>query len=165
MFDIKMTLLAALIAAIAGASGGALITSDVLNAEHSAQINLMRLEAEENIRIAANKAIQIERNANALALKLEVQNAETRKQLDDVLSNNRRLSRELGGLRDPFATPSSCPLSTSESSASVAITNATEGRLSNEASEFLLEYAREADRAAEYANTCYEWIRELNGRR
>lgn len=144
-----------------GASGGALITSNVLNAEHRAQINLMRLEAEENIRIATNKAIQLERNANALAIKLEVKNAETRKQLDDVLSNNRRLSRELGGLRDPFATSSSCALPTPEPGASITIANAAEGRLSNEASEFLLEYAREADRAAEYANTCFQWIKEV----
>lgn len=37
--------------------------------------------------------------------------------------------------------------------------------LSAEASEFLLEFAREADRAAEYANTCHRWIEEVNGRR
>jgi len=34
--------------------------------------------------------------------------------------------------------------------------------LSAEASEFLLEFAREADRAAQYAKTCYDWTRQLS---
>jgi hypothetical protein len=38
---------------------------------------------------------------------------------------------------------------------------ATGTELSAEASEFLLEFARDADRAAQYASTCSAWIKEL----
>lgn len=39
---------------------------------------------------------------------------------------------------------------------------ATGAELSVEASEFLLEFTRDADRAAQYAKTCYDWVQQLS---
>ena len=36
--------------------------------------------------------------------------------------------------------------------------SSAEGQLSREASQFLLDFAEDADRAAAYANACYEWV-------
>jgi hypothetical protein len=166
MLSIKNVILGAVVASIVGAIAGWWITDDILTSKHEAQIQRMRLDAAEALRVATDRAIQAEREGISLALKLEVQNAETRKRLDGVLADNRRLSRELGGLRDPFAIASGgCSLPSASPGSGITIATPAPGRLSDEASEFLLEFAREADRAAEYANTCHRWIEEVNGRR
>lgn len=118
----------------------------------------MRGEASAALQAATERAMIAERQNADMANNLEVQNAKNRKRLDAVLADNRRLARELGGLRDPYATASGCAMPTSaEPTGSAAYGTAT-GRLSDEASHFLLEFARDADQAAEYAATCYQWI-------
>lgn len=159
-------MLGAVVAAIAGAIAGWWITDDILTSKHEAQIQRMRLDAANALQAATDRAIQAERDAISLALKLEVQSAENKQKLDSVLTDNRRLARELGGLRDPFAKPAGgCTMPASPAGSGLAVPAPAPGRLSDEASEFLLEFAREADRAAEYANTCHRWIEEVNGRR
>ena len=162
MLSIRNVILGAVVASIVGAIGGWWITDDILTSKHDAHIQRMRLEAADALQAATERAIQAEREGISLALKLEVQNAENRKRLDGVLADNRRLSRELGGLRDPYSLASSCSLSAKPDTASGLVSTPAPGRLSNEASEFLLEFAREADRAAEYAATCYDWVKRLN---
>lgn len=166
MLSIRNVILGAVVASIAGAIAGWWITDDILTSKHEAQIQRMRLDAADALQAATERAIQAEREGVALALKLEVQNAENRKRLDGILADNRRLSRELGGLRDPFAIASGgCAMPAPSPGTGLVATAPAPGRLSNEASEFLLEFARDADRAAEYANTCHRWIEEVNGRR
>ena len=149
-----------------GAIGGWWITDDILTSKHEAQIQRIRADAATALQEATDLAIQAERDAISLALKLEVQSAENKQKLDSVLTDNRRLARELGGLRDPFAKPAGgCTMPAPSPGTGLVATAPAPGRLSNEASEFLLEFAREADRAAEYANTCHRWIEEVNGRR
>lgn len=149
----------ALIAGVAGWTiNGWRLTSD-----YEAQIHAMQSEAATNLQTATAQAIEIERQHNVVANQLEVANAKNRKKLDSVLAENRRLAHDLGGMRDPYPITSSCTLSSTPDTATGTTPAATAGRLSDEASEFLLEFARDADRAAEYANTCREWIRQLNG--
>ena len=98
-----------------------------------------------------------------LADQLEVKHVESERELDKALSTNRRLARELGGLRDPGRRPS-CggTVPTDPTTSSQPETGSTGAELSAEASEFLLEFARDADRAAQYAKTCYDWTQQLN---
>jgi len=166
MLSIRNVILGAMVASIVGAIAGWWITDDILTSKHEAQIQRMRLDAADALQAATERAIQAEREGIALALKFEIQNAENRKRLDGILADNRRLSRELGGLRDPFAIASGgCTMPAPSPGTGLVATAPAPGRLSNEASEFLLEFAREADRAAEYAATCHEWVKQIDGRR
>ena len=91
-----------------------------------------------------------------------MQHEANRTRLAALRADNRRLSAELGGLRDPFAAPA-CPVSTAPDGTVDPADPAAVGRLSAEASEFLLGFAYDADRAAEYASTCHQWVKQLKG--
>ena len=150
-------------ALVVGASAAWWITSDALSAKHEAEIQSIRAEAAEQYAAATQRAVEVERAHNQLATKLEVQHEKATRQLAAIRADNRRLARDLGGLRDPFAAASTCPVPTDSDSAVDSAATATVGRLSDEASQFLLEFAYDADRAAEYANTCYKWVKQLKG--
>ena len=157
----RITALVGIASLATGALAGWWITNDSLTAKHQAHVSALRLQAADDLRQATDRAFELERQHNALATKLEVANAQTRKKLDSVLAENRRLARDLGGLRDPYSLASSCALPTQPNPASGLVASPAPGRLSAEASEFLLDFAREADRAAEYAATCYDWVKRL----
>lgn len=157
----KITALVGIASLATGAFAGWWLTHDSLTAKHQAHVSALRSQAADDLRQATDRAFELERQHNALANKLEVANAQNRKKLDSVLAENRRLARDLGGLRDPYSLASGCTLSAKPDTASGLAPTPAPGRLSNEASEFLLDFAREADRAAEYAATCYDWVKRL----
>ena len=161
----KIAALVGIASLATGAFAGWWLTHDSLTAKHQAHVSALRSQAADDLRQATDRAFELERQHNALANKLEVANAQNRKKLDSVLAENRRLARELGGLRDPYSLASSCSLSTKPDTSSGIGAAAAPGRLSDEASEFLLVFAREAGRAAEYAATCHEWVKQIDGRR
>ena len=163
MFDIKMTLLAVAIGVSAGAIGSWYLTARYKDASWTASIEKQKVEAADQLQSATNRAILAERRQNELATQLEVKHVESEKELDKALFTNRRLARELGGLRDPGRRPS-CggPVPTDSTTTAQPETGPTGAELSTEASEFLLEFARDADRAAQYAQTCSFWIQQLN---
>ncbi len=151
---------------VAGLAIGSLsawyLTAEYKDAKWGKAVADQKVEAAAELQAATQRAIEAERRHNELADQLEVKHAENQQALDRVLADNRRLARELGGLRDPGRRPS-CGSSVS---ADPATTGQPEGgatgtELSDEASEFLLDFAREADRAAEYAATCYDWVKRL----
>jgi hypothetical protein len=157
----RITALVGIASLATGALAGWWLTNDSLTAKHQAQISALRSQAADDLRQATDRAFELERQHQALANQLEVANAQTRKKLDSVLAENRRLARDLGGLRDPYSLASSCTLPTKPNTASGLVASPAPGRLSDEASEFLHDFAREADRAAEYAATCYDWVKRL----
>ena len=157
----RITALVGIASLATGALAGWWLTNDSLTAKHQAHVSALRSQAADDLRQATDRAFELERQHQALANQLEVANAQTRKKLDSVLAENRRLARDLGGLRDPYSLASSCTLPTQPNTASGLVASPAPGRLSDEASEFLLEFAREADRAAEYAATCYDWVKRL----
>ena len=165
MIDFRSIGIAALAGIIFGSIGSWYLTATYKNARHVAIVAEIRALATEDMQKATDRALQAERDNISLALQMEVQNNENRQKLDQVLTDNRRLSRQLGGLRDPGATAACVPVPAATPGSGIVAAPAPSGRLSNEASEFLLEFARDADRAAEYANTCHRWIEEVNGRR
>ena len=162
MLNLPNQILIALALAASGAFGGWWVTSDYYQAKQSALAARMQTAAAIELRQATERAIAAERKNNELATGLEVKHAQTRQQLDQVLADNRRLVRELGGLRDPGARPDGCgTVPTTTPGTGLAVRPAATGRLSDQAAEFLLEFARDADRAAEYAATCHAWVESI----
>lgn len=160
--DLKVTAIALVIGLGAGAFGSWYLTAEYKDSVWGKAVADQKAEAAAQLQAATQRAIEAERRHNELADQLEVKHAENQQALDRVLADNRRLARELGGLRDPGRRPS-CggSVSTATAASEQPVGAASQGRLSAEASEFLLEFARDADRAAQYANTCYEWTRQL----
>lgn len=162
MFDAKVLLLAAVIGLGVGSLGSWYLTSKYKDASWTASIEKQKVEAAGQLQAATDRAVSAERRQNELATQLEVKHVESEKELDKVLSTNRRLARELGGLRDPGRRPScGSSVPTDSTTASQPEGGTTGAELSAEASEFLLEFARDADRAAQYASTCSAWIKQL----
>jgi hypothetical protein len=162
MLNLPNTILAALAIAASGAFGGWWVTSDYYQAKQSVLVARMQATAATELQQATERAVTAERKNNELAIGLEVKHVQTRQKLDQALADNRRLVRELGGLRDPGARPDSCgTVPTTATGTSLAASPAATGRLSDQAAEFLLEFARDADRAAEYAATCHAWVKAI----
>ena len=161
--DLKTAAIALAIGLGAGALGSWYLTAEYKDNKWEAAIGKQKAEAADQLRVATDRAIKAERQQNELANQLEVKHVESQQELDRVLADNRRLAHELGGLRDPGRRPScggSVPANSTAAGQSEGGASGTE--LSAEASEFLLEFAREADRAAQYAKTCYDWTQQLN---
>jgi len=161
IFDIKTTVIAAGAAFVIGAFSAWFITADYKESKYQAVIAQMKLDAADALDIARQKALDIERDNNRLATELEVQNAENRKNLDDVYADNLRLATEFAGLYDSNASAGNCALPSDPSSSSKPVTPATNGRLSDPLAKLLLSESRRADEAAAYAATCYQWIKSL----
>ena len=153
----------ALGSALAAGALAAWGTATFLNASHYAEIQSIRAAAAEQYAAATQRAVEVERAHNQLATKLEVQHEKATRQLAAIRADNRRLAAAAGGLRDPYPVAPACPVSTAAGGTVDSAATATVGRLSDEASQFLLEFAYDADRAAEYANTCYKWVKQLKG--
>ena len=161
--NLQNQILAAIAAIVLGAFASWWVTSDYYQARYDAAIARQKAEAVKVLQEATDRAIAAERKNTQLALLMEVDHAENRKKLDQSLADNRRLARELGGLRDPgYREGCSCPVPGSSASTGIALRQPTDGRLSAEASDFLLEFARDADRAAEYANLCHGLVTKIN---
>tara|TARA_R110000868_G_scaffold55439_2_gene172427 strand:- start:125 stop:607 length:483 start_codon:yes stop_codon:yes gene_type:complete len=122
-------------------------------------INAEKAAAALDLQEATLKTIEIERRYNEVSQSLEIKNAENVQKLDKIYADNKRLARELGGLRDPGKSPHCADGLPSTTDASGKLDENFEGaRLSEAASEFLLALAREADGAAQDRNLCQEWI-------
>ena len=160
---IKLPLITGLGALLIGAAASWWVTSDALSAKHKAEIQSIRAAAAEQYAAATQRAVEVERAHAELATKLEVQHEKATRQLAAIRADNRRLAAAAGGLRDPFAAPACRPVSTAPDGTVDPADPTATGRLSAETSEFLLDLAYDADRAAEYASTCYRWVKELKG--
>ena len=155
-----------MVGVVLGSIGSWKVTSSYKDTKYQNIILSKENESAKRFEEASEKSLEIERNHTSLAQDLEIKNVEANKLLDEALAKNRSLARKLGGLRDPFAKPpSGCSVPTGTSTSSNSNDGTPTGRLSDEASEFLLEFARDADDAANYATTCHNWAKELNGRK
>ena len=161
--NLKTTTLALAAGLAIGGFTGWHLTARYKDAQHEAQTSALAIAASEQLLAATVRVAEVERQHAALAAQLEADHAKAQATIASTLADNRRLTRLAGGLRDPFAAASTCPVSTAPDGTVDPAATATVGRLSAEASEFLLEFAYDADRAAEYASTCYRWVKELKG--
>jgi hypothetical protein len=163
MLDLKNLLIALAVGLLVGVLGGWYLTAKYKDATWTASIDKQKSEAATKLQAATERALAAERQNTELSTRLEKQNVESTQKLDATLADNRRLARELGGLRDPGRRPScGSTLPSASTTSNQPDSGSTGTELSAEASEFLLEFARSADRAAQYAKTCYDWTQELN---
>lgn len=117
-----------------------------------------KADAAQELSAATERARKAEADRDLFKDRLEKQHDERATRIESLLRDNRRLSTQLGGLLDPGRREGGCgAVPGGTDSASVGAGGSSGSRLSNEASEFLLEFAADADRAAEYAKTCHDW--------
>jgi hypothetical protein len=106
--------------------------------------------------------------AQAQTLAIELKNLTLAKELDSAYRQSKRdidrLSSELAGvrLRDPNAR--SCPMPSVAAPAAESQDPAPSAYLSDELTQLLLTESRRADEAALYAQTCYEWIKNVQAK-
>jgi hypothetical protein len=103
--------------------------------------------------------------AQAKAVEIELKNQVLAKELDSAYKQNKRdldrLTSELATvrLRDPNAR--SCPVPITTPSTGDSQDQTPGADLSEELTRLLRTESRRADEAALYAQTCYQWIRDL----
>lgn len=164
--DLRNVLLACLLGLAAGAGGGWYFTAEYKDASWSKAIEKQKRESADTLALETNRVLEAERAVSSLKDEMEKQHATSKQNIETALAHNRRLARELGGLRDPGRREGGgCAQGETSDPSSVAAGAASEGGLpaegagllSAEASEFILALAADADRAAEYAQLCYRW--------
>jgi hypothetical protein len=148
---------------VIGAAPAWWLTAEYKDNSWGKAVEKQKREALDTLAVETNKVLAAERVASTLKDELEKQNVRAKQDIEASLADNRRLTRELGGLRDPGRRPGSgCTVPANPDSPGVDPDPSTEGRLSAEATEFLLEFAADADRAAQYAMTCHQWVTRPN---
>lgn len=166
--DIRNIALALVIGLTVGALGSGLAVKRYVNNAWTARtaklLSTQKSEAATALQKATDRATKAERAQNQLATELEIQSELNKNRLNDAYRSNTALATQLGGLRDPGRRPGgSCPNPAPTGSATQPAGEAGGATLSAEATQFLLDFAYDADSAAEYANTCYNWLQKLKG--
>lgn len=163
--DLRNIALAWVIGLTMGATGAGLGVKRYVDNAWTTKLSRQKLEAAAQLQAATDQAVKVERARIQLATELEVQSEIAKNRLNDAYRSNNALASQLGGLRDPGRrSGGGCPNTTSTGSAGSAAQPVGEAGgtpLSAEATRFLLDLARDADSAAEYASTCYKWIQKL----
>jgi hypothetical protein len=150
--------IAAMIAFVLGLTVGAVTQ----NWRWNASTEKLKVAAAAKLIEATNSVIKVERRNTMITEQLEKTNVEAVQKVGSALAANRRLVRELGGLRDPGGRPGCTGPDPGASATPSGLTDATpSARLSREAEEFLLTEAARADLAAEYAKTCHEYAMKM----
>ena len=157
MLNLKNILMAFAIGLAVGALPAWYFTAEYKDAKWGKAVDDQKIEAAATLQAETEKVLAAERKNTELNNKLEMANATANQKVNAALADNRRLALQLGGLRDP-GRRSGCGGSAPGIQPPVIDSAApTGGELSAEATEFLLEFAADADRTAEYAKTCHDW--------
>lgn len=136
------------------------LTAEYKNSVWQSKLDTYKRELAELHAKNLNEVLQKEREAREHAEEIEVKYHDATTEIRLIRNDNARLANELGGLLDPYAKPvNTSGMGVTKGTGSSYTTNTTTiSRLSAEATRFLLDFAEEADRAAAYANACYEWV-------
>lgn len=163
MLDIKNVLIAAAAGLVIGGGVAGLAAHRYTEARWVAAVEAQKVEAARVLQAETEKVLLAERLNSMLNNKIEVAHAQAQDEIDKTLADNRRLARQLGGLRDPGRRQGCGGAQAGNHPAANAPAAAGESRLSREADEFLLALAADADRAATYALTCQAWAQNIAG--
>ncbi len=153
-------------AAAAGALAGSLLAAWAMgtykDAIWQASVNEIKIEAANVLIVETDKVIKSERLAQARVRELEADHAQQTTTLAAIERRNRELATQLGGLRDPGRRASradAVPVIATDPDSAPEATGT--GILSREASDILLSAAAEVDELANYAKTCYGYVKSL----
>lgn len=161
--DIKGMLAALAVGLCVGALGSWYLTAEYKDSKWGKAVADQKVAAAAELQAETEKVLAAERENTRLNNQLEKNHAEASRKIDATLADNRRLARELGGLRDPGRRPSCGSTQAGAGPAADPAGGSAGAELSDEATEFLLELTAEADRAAEYAQTCHAWAKAAAG--
>ncbi len=143
---------------LASALLGAVIAWDVQDMRWTAATEQLKAEASAKLATATQAARSAERRNTLITEQLERTHAEATQKVQTTLADNRRLVRELGGMRDPGRRVSSADPAPGPATASgCPPTQTPDCRFSATLEDFLLSEAARADEAASYAGTCHEY--------
>ena len=160
---VEPIIIAAVVGLFIGAGSSYYATAKYKDSQWDKIIADQKTSAAALLQIETEKVLAAERKNTELNNQLDKVYGNSIKKISSVLSDNRRLAHEFGGLRDPGHRENCGSPETGVVAAGNSPKSAAEGRLSIEASEFLLELAADADRAAEYAETCFTWAQGAAG--
>ena len=162
MIDLKNILIALVVGLVVGGLSAWWLTSNYETAKWTKAIDKQKIEAAAELQKLTESVLAAERAIGTVRSQLEKNDAMVQQTINQNANINRTLVAKLGGLRDPGHRPDSdCSKSQGPGAAGTATNAAAGGRLSDAASQFLLEFAARADRAAQYARTCSQWEGEV----
>jgi hypothetical protein len=161
MFDLKLILIAVGASFSIGSLASWWLTADFKESKYQAIISQMQIDGQKAIQESMQKALIVERENNRLATEIEVQGAKNRQKIDELYADNLRLVDERAGLFDSRATPSDCSVPANATTTPKPAAATSCARLSNSLTQLLLTESKRADEAANYAMTCYEWVKKL----
>lgn len=151
-----------LVAFLVGALLSMLLTGRYKAARYQAAIQAQKVEAAKVLNDATSKVRLTERKHEQIARQVEVEYVLKTHEISRIQDDNRRLARELGGMRDPGRRENSnCPVPGATPAPRGAVNTSAGARLSDQTAEFLHEFGRDADNAASYAQACKQWEQEL----
>jgi hypothetical protein len=138
-----------------GSSVSWYLTGTYKDASWEASVNAINIAAEQALRQSIERTHALEMKQLQRFNELEVAHAKDVEALSRIKTTNRDLATQLGGLRDPGRRPScDCTMSKEADPSGVHERGSASANLSAEATNFLLDFADDADRAALYAAKC-----------
>ncbi len=160
--SLQLTILVGVLSWLVGTGTTWYVTASYKDAHWQAIVLSQQNEANQRALAAARMAETEARGRQLYARELELKHADALDETKRVRAANVALAERLGGLRDPGRkAPCRCPVSPATAPANLPEPSGTSSQLSDEAAEFLLEFAAAADDAATYAATCREWSESL----
>lgn len=159
MTSLQTYLIVAIVSMIISGAAVWRVTSSYKDTKWKNVIMEKDLVANKVLTDAVEQVRQIEKQHALITTQMEVENGQLKEQIDSIYTENRRLTRDLNGLRDPGTRVTNhCTVSSGTTTTSGSNDQTTGAQLSDEASEFLLTFANDSDKVALYAQTCYKWI-------
>ena len=156
MLDVRSIIIVGVVSFFIGVMGAWWLTASYKDNKYTAEIQTHNAQEAQAVATAHENVNKIDAEREATATELEVKFAKQQKELDRINADNRRL---VGMLSDKTnGSGNSMPENTSTKPSA---TTATRGKLPTTIAEELVELTRDADTAAAYATSCYEWVKTL----
>lgn len=169
LIDLRLALATALGGFVLGCAIGWYLTAEWKDAHWEAKLatavhekDQLISQANADVAEETRKVLARERQLQTVKSELEGKLNEANRQIDKTLAEKLALNHQLHGLLHDPGKVARGGTTNPDTFAGQSTGDTACGKLSEEASGFLLALTAEADRAAEYANTCRQWVIELS---